>query len=308
VAYERLHHGLVVVPCWGGPAIAWLRLYRDSDAAPESVGVLTEVPGNPGHSIANGHEWFTKYLEDEFQVDLSSISLVHVWPADFTDPPTWSGVDASSGYVRADTSRSDVEATVGQPLSNLPAHNELYAAVLGLGGGNWDDEYRPRFEACVLNELPVPHNPARCEHHDRYLQIRASITPGLDRTEADQRAGRLFLESLTLGDCSSCRFHDGNWRSVANASVEILERLGPCDPEHYIEAAKAKRRGLGKKERRWLVSLFNDPIFIGGGGFTNGQHRACALRMSGAPRAAIHVEDELLGRVCTDLWRYTTGG
>ncbi len=42
--------------------------------------MLTEVPGNLGRSIDNGHDYFTKYLEDEFRIDLGSLVLVHVWP------------------------------------------------------------------------------------------------------------------------------------------------------------------------------------------------------------------------------------
>lgn len=93
----------------GRSAICWLRLYRQAGASPEFVSVLTEVPGNPGRSIANGHDHFTKYLEDEFQVDLSSLAVVHVWPAAFSDPPTWSTIDPHDGLVMADISRTHVE-------------------------------------------------------------------------------------------------------------------------------------------------------------------------------------------------------
>lgn len=306
VPYERLHDGFVKVPVWGGPAICWLRLYRHVGASPEAVAILTEVPGNPGKSIVNGHEFFTKYLEDEFRADMSSMMLVHVWPADFSDPPTWSIIDPVKGLAAADTSRTALEALVGQEFSSLPAHDELYGAVLRLGGGNWEEHSRPVFEALPVEELPMPHNPAGCDHYDRYLRIRASISPDLPRDEVDQQAGRDFLDSLDARDRARCWRHDGDWRSIADASAIIVDRLGRSDPDHYIEAAKAMK--LKKKDRRWLVSLFFDPIFIGGGSYTNGQHRACALRFSGAPRAAIAIEHEITGSVCTDFWTYTGGG
>jgi hypothetical protein len=53
----------------------------------------------------------------------------------------------------------------------------------------------------------------------------------------------------------------------------------------------------------WLESLFRDPVFIGGGSYTNGQHRGCALRFSGAERAAVVVGYEFLDEFSTD-WQY----
>ena len=64
---------------------------------------------------------------------------------------------------------------------------------------------------------------------------------------------------------------------------------------------------MAKIERGWLCSLFDDPVFIGGGSYTNGQHRGCALRFSGAERAAINTRDESLGMVCDD-WVYGGDG
>jgi len=306
MTYSLLHNGLIKAPCWGGPAICWLRHYRQPGASPESVVVLTEVPGNPGRSIGNAHENLTVFLENEFGVRLDSLALFHVWPADFSDPPTWTAIDPQNGEATEDTTRAAVERIVGEALSDLPAHDVLYAGVLALGGGNWQEHIRPLFEAFPVDQLPVPHNPAGCAHIDRFRRIRASVAPELDRSEADQLVGRRFLESLSDADRARCWRHDADWSSIANASVEILNRLGRCDPEEYADAAESM--GLEDQDERWLVSLFADPIFIGGGGYTNGQHRACALRFSGAARAAIAIDDEVLGKVCTDWWTYTDGG
>jgi hypothetical protein len=58
---------------------------------------------------------------------------------------------------------------------------------------------------------------------------------------------------------------------------------------------------------RWLLSLFDNPINIEGGSYANGQHRGCALRFSGAERAAVVTGSEVLGHVCTD-WTYLGDG
>ena len=112
-------------------------------------------------------------------------------------------------------------------------------------------------------------------------------------------------QGLTAADRTSCRYHNAEWRAIADESVRILEQLGHCDTERYIEAAR--RSSLGDIDRRCLVSLFGDPIRVGGGAYSNGQHRGCALRFSGAGRAAIHVNDERLADVCDD-WTYLGGG
>jgi hypothetical protein len=51
-----------------------------------------------------------------------------------------------------------------------------------------------------------------------------------------------------------------------------------------------------------------DSIRIRNKRYSNGQHRACALRFSGANRAVIEVDIELLGEETEAGWTYVGGG
>jgi hypothetical protein len=84
-----------------------------------------------------------------------------------------------------------------------------------------------------------------------------------------------------------------------------VDALGRTDREDYVTAARQVR--LRRKDRSWLWSLFADPVIIGGGSYTNGQHRGCALRFSGAERAAVVTGTESIGEQNVD-WTYLGGG
>lgn len=206
-----------------------------------------------------------------------------------------------------DATRDAIEKLIGGTLAELPDHAEFYRRVLSLGGGVTTEIIRPLFEALPVDQLPPPHNPSRCRHIDRFRQIadEQNTPEGRRWLEHDLEVGRAFLTTLTPDDLRHCPFHDADWRAIADASVRIIETLGRCDTDEY--AAAASDTPLRRNDREWLVSLFSDPIFIGGGTYTNGQHRGCALRFSGAKRAAIATDDEILGEECTD-WTYGGGG
>jgi len=78
------------------------------------------------------------------------------------------------------------------------------------------------------------------------------------------------------------------------ASVRIISEIYGQNPESYLNAAAATK--LAAREKRWLISLFRDPIVLGDtrGVSVNGQHRGCALRFSGAARAAVVVDSEIV--------------
>ena len=165
---------------------------------------------------------------------------------------------------------------------------------------------RPLFDAFAVSELPPPHNPFSCHHSQRFRRIAEQTQVGADSwREADLVAGRAFLGTFTPDDLRACRFHEGQWRAIADESVRIIDLLGRRDPEDY--AAAARRSPLRKTDRRWLVSLFADPIVIGRSSYTNGQHRGCALRFSGADRAAVVCGYESLDEECVD-WTYEGDG
>lgn len=310
VVYQLRHHGLITCPFeWERkPVICWLRLFQDLAGEPKFVAVVTEVPGNPGGSISNEHLTVQAALVSQFGADLASIALFHAWPKGcFGDKAAqWSRIDREGHAKDRDADRADVEGFVGQSLPDLPEHEDLYRQVLDLGGGMWDNVFRPVFEAFPVAMLPSPHNPAACAHHARFNQILTGLPDTDDWLERNMEAGRLFLETLTPEDLARCRYHRDDWRAVACESVRILEACGDdADINDYMSVAQ--RSGLGETETGWLESLFNDPVFIGGGTYTNGQHRGCALRFSGAERAAVHTRDESLGMFRTD-WVYEGEG
>ncbi len=101
--------------------------------------------------------------------------------------------------------------------------------------------------------------------------------------------GRRFLASLTADERAQCRYHKADWRAIADASAGIVDRLSGSRNADYAEAAHKVK--LPERDRRWLLSLFVMPIDLSDGrdSYVNGQHRGCALRFSGAERAAVVV-------------------
>lgn len=307
MTYQLEYHGLISVPERGKPVICWLRLFDDPGANPHHVAIVTDVPGNPGRSIANGHEAIQQVLVDRFGVKLASLAFYQVWPAGrMQDGALWSKIDRAGHAEDPDVSRAHVERLVGQDLPDLPEHAELYRQVLAFGGGVWQEEFQRVFEALPVQELPPPHNPSECAQRERFERILAEMPANDGPMQRDLEAGKAFLASLTPGDLARCRYHRADWRAVAEESVHILEACGDrAETGEYLDAAS--RSSLPKTEKGWLSSLFADAVFIGGGSYTNGQHRGCALRFSGADRAAIHTHDESLGMRCVD-WVYKGGG
>lgn len=303
-----VHHDLITVPLGHRrPGIFWLRLYHGDQG---HLAVVTEVPGNPSSSVTNAISQIAYHIETSFHLDPDRLALYEIWPSGSPtgDQPTIHLVRFGQGPAWQDATRDEIEALIGGSLPELPAHAELYQRVIALGGGVTTEIIRPLFEALPVEQLPPPHNPSRCPHIDRFRHI-ADTQDGPDAQgrglEDDLQAGSAFLTTLTPDDHRHCPYHDADWKAIADVSVRIIETLGRRDPDDYASAARdAPLRG---RDRGWLVSLFSDPIYIGGGAYTNGQHRGCALRFSGAKRAAIATDDEILGEECTD-WTYDGGG
>ena len=101
------------------------------------------------------------------------------------------------------------------------------------------------------------------------------------------------METLTAQDRLRCPYDDADWAAIADQSVRTLKKLG-CDQdvESYTSAARRSRR-LEKRDRWLLELLFLEPIEVVRGSYNEGQHRACALRFSGAERVAVLAPDEL---------------
>lgn len=299
MSLQLKHHGLVRTR----RAIYWLRLYQRED---NSLAVVTEVPGNPGPNSMNGLEDFVTYLQDTFGVISSKLTLFQIWPAGYLDSATkLSRVTLSKQPRWSDVDRAVIEALVG-PLPSLPNHQELLKLVGEMGGWIRDPIFRDVFEAIPVTSLPPPHNPSDCAHADRFQHIlKAMPNTRQNFLARDLEAGRRFLESLQPNDRKACDYHQGNWRAIADESVAIITSLGVQDTSEPYELEANKR--LNGRNRNWLWSLFNDPIVIDERGYTNGQHRGCALRFSGAERAAVVVDTEETGEFIYP-WTYHGDG
>ncbi|MHB8190671.1 MAG: hypothetical protein ACYDHP_09695 [Ferrimicrobium sp.] len=308
MASAPIHHGLIGVPFIGQQhGIYWLRLYA-LDAG-SFVVILTEVPGNPGPSITNGISRIFESICREHKLDLTHVIFFEVWPLGVfqNQKAQYRRVSFYPSSAWEEVTLKQIENMVRGDLPKLPNHEELYRQVLALGGGVHRENSRPIFEAMLVAKLPPPHGPSRCKYKDRFDQIANNIGAEADGSSHDDlEAGRRFLATLTPEDRASCQYHRANWKAIADESVRILEQLGRCDQENY--KARAELSDLDDEDRRWLVSLFDDPIRADEDEYSNGQHRGCALRFSGASRAAIHVDYELLSHEIEPGWTYVGGG
>lgn len=306
VAYRLVYHDLVPIPGDGDRAgIYWLRLY---EGEADRVAVITEVPGNPGASVTNRVEEIVDHIRSVFATG-DALRVYEVWP-----PGSTGSVDALVSRVVlgpsapewTEADRAEIEAIIGAALPALPGHEDLYRRVRDLGGGTLTEAARPVFEAYPVADLPPPHLPFRCQHRARFERMVRDIhsREGTSRA-ALLEVGRAFVASLTPADLLACHFHDGDWRSVADESVRIINQLGPQERAEYRVAALQAR--LPDRERGWLLSLFAQPIDIHRDSYSNGQHRGCALRFSGAECAAVVTHWEALGEERED-WVYVGGG
>ena len=272
----------------GRLALCWLRLLSRS-GRPLAV-ILTDVPNNPGRSVVNGLEgfasavrnqvvgnrgdcdWFVSWISEVDSEESSFIRVRFLNADNLTEPD----------FFQTGILRRELEAFVGARLPDLPLPELLTEAVLAAGGQLEDEgEWRQEYRIMLVSDLPPPHNPSRCVHSARFdKMVKLCAGSGCS-------PGEMFITSLTPDDFSKCPYHVGNWREVASVSVAIIEALGP-DPENEQLQEAISDSALGKREKNWLYCLFHDPIVASPvDGFTNGQHRACAVRASGAERVVV---------------------
>ena len=132
----------------------------------------------------------------------------------------------------------------------------------------------------AVADLPFAHNPFRCAHAERFTE------PAADASDAARaHAGAEFFEQLGPADFASCPRHEGDWRRIAAAAVEVVRASPPGGPYDAALAAAGRTRRLSdprswlshrlsRPESLWLLSLFDDPIAWrpGAGEVVNGQH------------------------------------
>lgn len=245
--------------------------------------VITCVDGSPGPSPVNRIEdlatqlstrlpddrpirWITNLdpALDAFKQD----QFVEAMFADTFEAPTWKR-----------WSRTQIESAIVGHLSKLP--EDLHEQVLA-AGGIFDEERRYTYRVVSVESLPAPADLFRCRYADEFSQAKAA------HPQDSGAAAQQFYENLTVERAAICRYHAMDWVTIANAAVEIVERLGACpDKDEIAEALRSSE--LPAAEQWMLESLFgSDAIALTSEGrYFNGQHRGCGLRLSGADRVVV---------------------
>ena len=114
--------------------------------------------------------------------------------------------------------------------------------------------------------------------------------PGRQRASAEAIAGfrRRFDESLDASDLAACPYHRANWLVVAVVACAFVADADAEWSQDELDR-RAQRAALSAQDHRVLGSLFSEPINWAPGEteLTNGQHRSCALRHSGAAQCPV---------------------
>lgn len=286
------YHDLIVVPFPNRrPGIYWLRLYAGAE---KDVAVLTEVPGNPSWSIADGRMRVLAWLAQEQGVALDRLALFEVHPRGSGGPHQATVTRIGPWSRRHPAGREEIESLVGSPLPELPAHADLYARVLELGGGPTGTVYRIVYQSIPTADLPPPQDLFRCPHHDEFAKRKAA---------RPELAGS--WEIVTPAARRTCRYHLVNWKVIADESIRVLRSVAAGDQQAYYE--EATRGTFEGQDLEILLSLFADPIRIISGEYDSGQHRACGLRFSGAAEVVISTGEEELSADAAE-WTYLGDG
>ncbi len=93
----------------------------------------------------------------------------------------------------------------------------------------------------------------------------------------------------TAGRWGECPYHTTNWKVAAAAACWVLRSQVERDPDAwdgspFVLASDYPAHALTERERDAVCSLLWEPIAwsVGSDMVMNGQHRACALRVSAA--------------------------
>ncbi len=273
--------------------ICHLRVYRDGESV---LALAIELDDNPGASIANGAEQLGKRAAAVFGGDQR---LFIRFPGSET---TWTEASFAAPGARAEFHRevphAEIETAVGAVVS---VASEGASTALDVGGAGHPllplvpPEEPERYlleemQAVSVADLPWPHNPSRCAHFDRFNEVQQLYDGKFDRHVP---AGAHFFLTLAEDDLAACRYHQHDWQAIAAASVTLLDRL-PYNADRDTIIAAASNLLPSGPDRDELIYLFSDPIAWAAGesSITNGQHRTCALKASGASKCAVMVYGE----------------
>jgi hypothetical protein len=269
---------------FGRHTIVWLRVFRPPDS--EAVILALSPTDQAGAGPVNDAEALAAAVSERFP-DLGPARLLVRFP-DNPGPETWTEITIDAA-ARADFTRLPAVELVQLLGTTLPDPEDPTCA--GIGGADHpllallpaeEPARNPIDELVVIAvaDLPFPHNPSECHWKERFEQLR-ELYPAEDRER--QVVGAHWSTTLAPEDLAACRYHAADWRRIADTGVEILRGLGG---EATIgDALEAVSAMLGDTpEADWCRSLFADPIVCHREppGLSDGQHRSCALRMSGA--------------------------
>jgi hypothetical protein len=272
-------------------SLGFVRVYRLDGR--RAVVLLLEPQDNPGRSSVNAAE----DLIDDLQRAFGALGELRVFVR-FLDTPTadkW--IELIAGRERVEFQRhplDHVDSLLGHPLAPEPPN----ATCARLGGAGHpllalvpppEPERNRLDDLAVVSvaDLPWPHNPARCQWHERY-QLLQGLYPSGCRAPA---IGAHWFLTLDEAAFAACPYHEADWKRIASVAVTVFHTLR--DEDDVDTAIAAVRRALGDSaEATWCVSLYLDPLVWSPGHATvvNGQHRSCALKASGAPLCVIDVD------------------
>lgn len=293
-------------------SIAWLRVFRLETG--EGVAVVVEPDDNPGASSVNAAGSLLRDLRRAFP-GLQPLRVFVHFPHDPRGPGWTELCDSDEEIVFERRTVEALCALVGVTPVDDGEVDEATCAFFGgkqhplLGLVPPPDPPRDRLRdlrVIAVADLPWPHNPSCCKWSERFEQVEA-VYPSSGHP--DPAVGAHWFLTLTDDDLAACRYHQADWHRIAEVSVEVFRSL--ANDATLEDALAAVEAELGDSpERRWCSSLFLHPIVCRpkDRNVTNGQHRACALRASGAPVCVVDVGDEYVGEPRpADPWRYAAG-
>lgn len=280
--------------------ICYLRVYLDDTG--EIVALALQLDDNPGRSIVNAAEALIARIEAVFG---GPASVFTHFPPDPGDDPVWAEVTIEPGerarFDRIRIPHAEIERRIG---AAVPLFEAGSASASKVGGEAHpllplipleEEEERTivgEMQVIAVADLPWPHMPSECVRADRFEAIRQLYDPGFD---GHIPAGAHFFLSLSEDDFATCRYHQHDWRVIADASVELLESLGPASDFREVAERAGKLVGV-EADCAELIFLFSDPIkwTPGATSITNGQHRTCALKAAGADHCVALTHGELI--------------
>jgi hypothetical protein len=133
-----------------------------------------------------------------------------------------------------------------------------------------------------VDALPYPHNLFRCRWKQEWKAAWHELGEPEDQPGL-RRVFERFVDRVGGARVRQCPYHEPDWPRVAELGVKLTASgHKPADAELF-----AMVDGLGRDEAWALMALFDEPMFLNGEQLGAGQHRSCAMRLTGASRCPI---------------------